>query len=134
MNNELNEMNRQKFPGKPQRTIADKSANEKEEPTLVSALVANFFTPGLGSWRMGCKKRGALIFLLMLLCVIMAGIGYASSISKQMDAALNMQDDVGFETSMSSSGSFFWVTLGMIVFIWSFVDIFLIYAMRKKKQ
>ena len=104
-----------------------------QELSMFSVLLVNFLSPGLGSWRMGEKVRGGVIIVAMALCILMTGINYASTVSRQLDAAIDTQDDAGFEASFSSSGTW-WVTLSTLVFIYSFVDIYLIYAVRKRNK
>ncbi len=109
-----------------------KQDNNTKDPALASAITANIFLPGIGSWRLGHKKRGAAIIIVIILSILMAGWSYASSINRQMDAAMNMDDDAALESSLGSSGSFYWVILAFIALVYSFVDIFLIYRQKKK--
>jgi len=113
--------------------LGGRVVKREEEPTLLSALVANVFMPGLGSWRLGAKFRGAVIVLSMIACISMAGMNYVSGISRQMDAAFETRDDVAFDASFSSTENTTWVTLSAVIFAGSFVDIFLIYAQKKRK-
>jgi hypothetical protein len=106
--------------------------NNTKDPAIISAITANIFLPGIGSWKLGYKKRGAAILIVMILSILMAGWSYASSINNQIDAALDISDDEALESSLNSSGSFYWVALGAIAFAYSFLDIFLIYRQKKK--
>lgn len=100
---------------------------KKEQISLSSAIVANIFLPGLGSWQLGSKKRGLAIILIMVFSVLMAGYSYASALSNQLDAALDIADDAAFEESFSSSGSFIWLGLAALTFIYSFIDLYLLF-------
>ena len=107
---------------------------QPEGPSIGSSLAANFFFPGMGSWRMGEKVRGGIIMFVMVLCVIMTTSGYFSLMNRQIDAALDTQDDAAFDASFSKTGSNWWLTISTLVFIYSFVDVFLIYTMRKNTK
>ncbi len=43
------------------------------EVNIEAALLANIFLPGLGSWRLGARKRGALIMAVMIFSVLYGG-------------------------------------------------------------
>jgi amino acid permease len=104
------------------------------EAKIETVLLANFFLPGLGSWRLGGKKRGVLIMAVMIFSVLMAGWSYASSLSNQIDAALDMSNDDAFDASFNSSGIVFWLVLAVAAFIYSFVDIYLLARNQKKSR
>ncbi len=103
------------------------SQKKKEQPNLGSAIVANIFFPGLGSWQLGGKKRGIAIMVIMVLSVVMAGYSYASAISNQIDAALDIANDKAFDESFGSSTSFIWVGIAALTFCYSFIDIYIVY-------
>ncbi len=132
-------MNSEKYPSKnlnPSKNtkIPKFPDNEKseDEASLVSSIVANLFLPGIGTWKLGARKRGAIIMVFMLLCTIMGGLSYVSSMNSQLDAALDMQDDAAFEASFNSSGNSYWMFFSGLIFVYSFVDIFLVYRSKKK--
>jgi hypothetical protein len=108
------------------------SRGAASEVKIQEVLLANCFLPGLGSWRLGAKKRGGLIMAVMIFGVLMAGWSYASSLSSQIDAALDMSNDDAFDASFNSSGIVFWLGLAAAAFIYSFVDIYLLARNQKK--
>jgi len=115
---------------KPNTNSSSRSA--APEVKIEAALLANLFLPGLGSWRLGAKKRGGLIMAVMIFCVLMAGWSYASSLSSQIDAALDIANDDALDASFNSSGIFIWLVLAFAAFIYSFVDIYLLARNQKK--
>lgn len=108
------------------------SKSTASEPKIEAVLLANFFLPGLGSWQLGGKKRGALIMAVVVFSVLMAGWSYASSLSSQIDAALDIANDDAFDASFNSSGIVFWLALAAVAFVYSFVDVFLLARQQKK--
>jgi hypothetical protein len=100
---------------------------KKEQPNLGSAIVANIFFPGLGSWQLGSKKRGAIIMAIMVLSVVMAAYSYVSSLSSQIDAALDIANDTAFEESFNSTGNFIWVGIAALTFCYSFIDLYIVF-------
>jgi hypothetical protein len=107
-----------------------KIESEKTDLSIVSAAISNLFMPGSGSWRLGYKKRGAAILMLMLFCTIMGGLNYASSINSQLDAVMDTQSDAAFDASFDNAGSNNWMIGSFLIFLYSFVDIYLIHKAR----
>jgi len=114
----------------PKASSTSKSA--ATEPKIESVLLANFFLPGLGSWQLGGKKRGVLIMAVVVFSVLMAGWSYASSLSSQIDAALDITNDDAFDASFNSSGIVFWLVFAAVAFVYSFIDIYLLWRNQHK--
>ncbi|MBF0547019.1 MAG: hypothetical protein HQM08_21440 [Candidatus Riflebacteria bacterium] len=107
------------------------AAEKKAEGVgLGQAMFANFLCPGLGSWRLGEKKRGAIIFGALTLCILLYAMDYITVINLQITEAMREHSTKGLEEKLTKLENNWWGTLSFWIYIYSFIDVYLIH--RKK--
>ena len=94
--------------------------------SLWSALGANLLLPGLGSWRMGHRLRGAVLLLLILLCFSQHLNTSLAVIRKEMPRALKTGQTKALETHLAEAGDDGWGTAAFWLYIYSFADVLLL--------
>ena len=110
-----------------------KTSEKKEgEVSLGKAMLANLFFPGMGSWRLGGKFRGAIIFGTITLCIILISTNYISVINSEINEAMDEGGGSGLETKIAGLGSNWWGVLSFLIYGYSFIDVYLIYREKNR--
>jgi len=113
---------------KPGSELPDK----KNEVSLGSAMLSNLFCPGYGSWRLGQKMRGGIIFAVITIMTIFYAQDTITILSPAFQSAMSGNMDAIDTIADGTKGSS-WGTLITIVYIYSFVDVYLVSNSSKKK-
>lgn len=115
---------------KPGDKIIEKESNPKEI-SLGMAMFQNLMVPGLGTWKLGERMRGATIFVLIAVMSILFAQDVISflnpAMQKVMSGNLDALDQMADEANSGSWGP--WIT---ILYMYSFIDVYLV--SKKKKN
>ncbi|MBF0409127.1 MAG: hypothetical protein HQM10_17395 [Candidatus Riflebacteria bacterium] len=103
------------------------SAKKDDGVGLGQAMLANLFCPGLGSWRLGEKKRGAIIFGVVTVCVCFCAMDYVAVINQEIVEAMKEHSTKGMEENLTRLENNFWGTISFWTYLYSFLDVYLIH-------
>lgn len=106
---------------------------DKNEVTLGSAMLSNLFCPGYGTWKLGAKMRGGIIFVAITIMTIFYAQDTIAILSPAFQSAMNGNMDA-IETITDGTKNNPWGTLITIAYIYSFIDVYLVSKSSKKKE
>lgn len=98
------------------------------EVSLGRAMWANLLCPGLGSWKLGAKVRGAVIFIVLMVSVSIYGSHYAAVFRSEMPKALKSGNTKVMEQKLAEVKEDIWGQVAFYLFFYSFVDTWLAYS------
>jgi hypothetical protein len=111
------------------------SEAKSKEVTLTKAMLSNLFCPGLGSWKLGERGRGAIILGILLLSCLMYAGEVMPKVNKEVSKALRTGRTRGIEKNLKKTMSDnIWLDVAFWTFTYSFVDVYLIASSRKKAK
>lgn len=107
------------------------AGRDGEGCSLLGAMVANAFCPGLGAWKLGSRLRGSVICLLILGCMAMYGMAYADAFNSEFSKAMKSGKTKALEKKMTEVGQNPWGTAGFWLYVYSFVDVWLFFPKKR---
>jgi|GEM_PF-1034417 len=113
-------------------SILEAGKVKTEDASLGQAMLANLFWPGSGSWKLGWKLRGGVIFCAISICIVFSVMAYGAIINKEMADAMNEGVTSSLVEKIAGAGNGWWGSLSFLIYFYSFIDVYLIH--RAKKQ
>jgi hypothetical protein len=105
---------------------------KKDEVGLGQALLGNLFCPGMGSWKLGGRVRGGLLFAVITMCVVFYAMDYMDVINSEIAEAMNEGNASGLEAKIAGLAHNRWRSMAFWLYCYSFLDVYLVY--RSKSQ
>lgn len=103
-----------------------------DDCTLWQAMWANALCPGYGAWKLGQKKRGGILLVLIMICVIQYAVAYVEVVKAEMPKAMKTGKTKVLEKRMTDLSDNWWGTAAFWLYLFSFVDVYLV--ARKKRN
>ncbi|MGM0601334.1 MAG: hypothetical protein ACQETH_16100 [Candidatus Rifleibacteriota bacterium] len=113
--------------------LEDKKTTNPEKPGIITSIISNIICPGLAAWRLGHKKRGAIIFVLIMGCLVI----YAQQITPIIDKAVQTAVRTGNTTKLNKLTAKLennpWGEGAFYIYIYSFIDIYFLINKSEKQ-
>ncbi|HNV71531.1 MAG TPA: hypothetical protein PKO06_17635 [Candidatus Ozemobacteraceae bacterium] len=116
------------------RLIQSPRQTAETSVSLGSALAANLFCPGLGSWKLGSRLRGAVVGVVTLLCITFAVSAYANAFQSEFGKAMRTGRTKALEAKLNEAQDNLWAQAAFWLYVYSFVDVGLIWAGSQKRS
>lgn len=103
----------------------------KPQPALLWVMFYNLLCPGMGAWKLGCKIRGALIFLAVMLCFLIWAYQMVP-VMQQLGIDISKGRIHSLNSLTADIENNPWLDVSFYVYLFSFIDVFFLFSNRRK--
>jgi hypothetical protein len=114
--------------------LEEKKAVKPTKPGIIRSLVFNLICPGLAAWRLGHKTRGAIIFSLIIGCVVIYAQQITPIINNAVQTAMRTGNTTRLNKLTEKLESNPWGEGAFYIYIYSFIDIYFLINNRKNNE
>lgn len=132
---------RSNLSSEPSALIQKEPGGTAAPPSMLRLMVLNLLCPGYAAWKLGHRTRGAAIFLVLTVCILIYVAQVVPMIQKQIPMIVKaatsgrpndlkiITEDVGKEVENNP-----WMDIAFYIFILSFVDTYFLLVNTRKSD